>query len=150
MWVGVEVWMRGLLAQSLAFVGLAVFGFFWRLSLMASVAPRPASVTFSVFELSGFFLSSHQAQLVYRFIILFHFRPFILLLPQHRHHGCFFLRDSIGSTLGLKNYAQSFFPFSSYPPAPVYRPIDQSSSKLASLSYLVQIQKKCFCYRCVE
>ena len=100
-------------------------------SLTVSVAPRPASAIFSVVGLSGFFLSSHQAQLVYRFIILFHFRPFILLLPQHRHYGYCFLCDSIGSTLGLKNYAQSFdFPFSSYPPA-TSLPIDRSSSEIS-------------------
>ena len=143
---GVECWLRGLLAQSLAFVGLAVVGFFWRLSfdgVCRSTRSRPASATFCFglrFRTLWLFLSSHQAQRVYRFIL---FRPFTLLLPQHRHHGYFFLCDSIGSILSLKNYAQSFdFPFSSYPQHLSTGRLINPLQKLASLFYLVQIHTK--------
>ena len=99
MLVGIKGWMRGLVAQSPVFVGLAVVGFFWRLffdCLHCSSRSRPASATFCFglrFRTLWLFLSSHQAQLVYRFIVLFLFRPFhSLVTPASAPRLLFSLR----------------------------------------------------------
>ena len=73
MLVGVEGWVRGLLAQSLAFVGLAVVGFFWRLSFDAPLAVclRPRLSPFSN-SLAFFYRHiKHNVSIVLSFYLFF-------------------------------------------------------------------------------
>ena len=87
-------WMRGLPAQSLAFISYSSLASFGDYPLMASVAPlavdlRPRLfVSDSVFELSGFSIITSSTTCL-SFIVLF-FSTFYSLVTQHRHHGYFF------------------------------------------------------------
>jgi len=85
-------WMRGLPAQSLAFISYSSLASFGDYPLMASVAPLAVDLRPRLFVSDSLaFLSSHQAQRVYR-LSFYSFRPFILLLPSIGTTATFSLR----------------------------------------------------------
>ena len=103
---------------------LFFFGDYPLTLLPQSACVRDFFASDSAFELSGFFYR-HIKTTFLSFIFLF-FLTFYFLVTPASAPRLLFLSDSIGSTLDLKNYAQSFdFSFFFVLPAPCL-PIDRS------------------------